>query len=167
MAVGKSFQESNVDERERQQIETLKHLMAEARKLPPTDAGHGWLEVQLPKHPMFANSRSYQKHLPPGFLICMVERRFDDDKTMFPDGRWHLSLSHNMMVRAPGAPNTPGRFPTWDEIKEARYKFTPPDVNMALMFPPVDLYYNRHETCLHLLEIPSNLALDPKTRGGI
>lgn len=154
--------ESDVDEREK--VEQLQRLMAEARKLPPTDAGHGWLEIQLPKHPMFQHSRSYQKHLPPGFLICMVERKMDDAN--FPDGRWHLSISHNMMVRT-GPSNTPGRFPTWEEIKEARYKFLPPDVNMAIMFPPVELYYNRHETCLHLLEIPVALALDPKQRGGI
>lgn len=57
--------------------------------------------------------------------------------------------------------------PTWDEIKEARYKFLPLDVNMAIMFPPVSMYYNRHATCLHLLEVPVSLAIDLRQRGGI
>lgn len=37
---------------------------------------------------------------------------------------WHLSISH------------PHRYPTWDEIKAARYALTPQNVTMALILPP-------------------------------
>lgn len=150
---------------EAEQIAEIKRLMSLPRPAP-TNVGDGWIKVALPPVPMFADTSNYQKHIPPGFLICMVERRKEDDKALFPDGRWHLSISHNMAERT-GPQNTPGRFPTWEEIKEARYKFVPDNVNMAIMFPPSELYYNRHETCLHLLEVPVGLALDPKKRGGI
>ena len=133
-----------------------------------TDAGDGWVEVSLPGHPMFKNSKSYQKSVGPGFIICMVERRTkDDDKEVFPNGRYHMSISHNIPTAAFTGQNTPGRYPTWDEIREARYKFVPHDVNMAIMFPPPDVYYNRHTTCLHLVQIPVELALDPQQRGGL
>lgn len=84
-------------------------------------------------------------------------------------GRWHLSISHNIdtINDDPRSMNTPGRYPTWEEIKQARYKFLPGDVNMAIMFPPESLYYNFHTTCLHLIEIPLALALDPEQKGGL
>jgi len=141
-------------------------LMESLPRPVPVDVGDGWVKITLPKHPIFEKTASYQKLIGPGFLICMVEKRMNDDKAIFPDGRWHLSISHNMVVRT-GPLNTPGRFPTWEEIKEARYKFIPDNANMAIMFPPSELYYNLHDTCLHLLEIPVALALDPQKQGGI
>lgn len=143
----------------------IKHVMDQ----PPIDVGDGWRKLFLPPHPAFAQVSSFQKDcIDLGFLNLMVERRKpgQDDPTLFPTGRWHLSISHNFPT-APGMENRPGRMPTWDEIKQVRYKFLPPDVNMAIMFPPESMYYNRHPTCLHLLEIPVGLALDLRQRGGI
>ena len=57
------------------------------------------------------------------------------------EDRWHLSISH------------PARYPTWDEIKEARYRFVPDNVTMAMILPPKDEYVNLHENCFHLHEI--------------
>lgn len=54
---------------------------------------------------------------------------------------WHLSISH------------PTRYPTWDEIKEARYRLTPHNVTMAMILPPRAEYVNLHENCFHLWEI--------------
>ena len=54
---------------------------------------------------------------------------------------WHLSISH------------PNRLPTYDEVKEARYKFLPDDVHMAMIFPPRREFVNLHPTCFHLWEI--------------
>lgn len=136
---------------------------------PPIDVGDGWRKVYLPPHPAFATTESYQKDcIELGFINLLIERRKpgQDDKALFPTGRWHLSISHNYPT-PPGMDNKPGRMPTWDEIKQARYKFLPPDVNMAIMFPPESMYYNRHSTCLHLFEIPVNLAIDLRQRGGI
>lgn len=54
---------------------------------------------------------------------------------------YHMSISH------------PNRYPTWDEIKEARYRFAPDDVTMAMLLPPKEEYVNIHENCFHLWQI--------------
>lgn len=54
---------------------------------------------------------------------------------------WHLSISH------------PFRYPTWDEIKEARYALVPDAVTMAMMMPPRGEYVNVHPNCFHLHEV--------------
>lgn len=56
-------------------------------------------------------------------------------------GMWHLSISH------------PTRYPTYDEIKEARYKFIPNEITMAMIFPPKEQFVNTHPNCFHLWEI--------------
>lgn len=55
--------------------------------------------------------------------------------------RHHLSISH------------PTRYPTWDEIKEARYRFLPDECYMAIMFPPKEYWVNVHKYCFQLWEI--------------
>lgn len=57
------------------------------------------------------------------------------------NGCYHISISH------------PERLPTYDELKEARYKFAPDFVYMAQIFPPMDEFVNLHPFCLHLYEI--------------
>lgn len=57
------------------------------------------------------------------------------------DAGWHLSISH------------PDRYPTWDEIKQARYQLVPHDVTMAMILPPPGEYVNLHENCFHLWQI--------------
>ena len=54
---------------------------------------------------------------------------------------WHLSISCT------------DRYPTWDEIRDARYALLPGDVTMAMLLPPVAEYVNVHENCFHLWEI--------------
>lgn len=60
---------------------------------------------------------------------------------------WHLSVSHRR------------RYPTWDEIADARYLLIPDEVTMAMLLPPPGDYVNVNEHAFHLWEIP-----DP--RGG-
>lgn len=55
--------------------------------------------------------------------------------------RWHLSISHH------------GRYPHWDEIKQARYELIPDDAMMAMLLPPKEQYVNVHQRCFHLHEI--------------
>lgn len=55
--------------------------------------------------------------------------------------RWHMSIAH------------PGRYPTWEEISEARYQFVPNDVYMAMGLPPKHVYVNLHPNCFHLWEM--------------
>ncbi|MBC7340853.1 MAG: hypothetical protein H5U02_00100 [Clostridia bacterium] len=57
------------------------------------------------------------------------------------DAGWHLSISH------------PDRYPTWDEIKEARYLLVPDNVTMAMLLPPKTEYVNVHKNCFHLWQI--------------
>ena len=57
------------------------------------------------------------------------------------DGKWHLSISKANEI------------PSYDEIKEARYKFIPDDVTMAQIFPPKKEFVNLHPYCHHLWEI--------------
>jgi hypothetical protein len=65
-------------------------------------------------------------------------------------GRWHLSIAH------------PDRYPTWDEIREARYALVPNHVTMAMLLPPRQEYVNIHPHCFHLWEVR-----DAILRGGV
>ena len=56
--------------------------------------------------------------------------------------RWHLSIAH------------PKRYPTWDEMAEAREQLLPRDLVFALLFPGNwDDYVNVHHNCFHLWEV--------------
>lgn len=57
-----------------------------------------------------------------------------------PGHGWHMSISHQE------------RYPTWDEIREARYQFCPDDITMAMLLPPKSEYVNVHNNCFHLYE---------------
>ncbi len=57
---------------------------------------------------------------------------------------WHLSISHRR------------RYPTWDEIAEARYQLVPDDVTMVMALPPSDTYVNLHPNVFHLHQAPPN-----------
>lgn len=56
-------------------------------------------------------------------------------------GKWHLSISCR------------DADPTYEEIKEARYKYVPDNVYMAQIFPPKAEFVNLHPHCYHLWEI--------------
>jgi hypothetical protein len=74
--------------------------------------------------------------------------------TVGKDGthRWHLAISH------------PNRYPTWDEIKIARYEIpTLHDVAMMVqLFPPAEDWVNNHETCFHLYEAAVDIIGHPR-----
>jgi hypothetical protein len=82
----------------------------------------------------------YQKEVADGHLTVLVGPE--------PDG-FHLSISH----RTNDTPPRPGRYPSWDEIVEARYEFCPPAMTMAMFLPPKEEYVNVHETTFHLWSI--------------
>ena len=42
------------------------------------------------------------------------------------------------------------RYPTWDEIKEARYRFMPRDRDVFMILPAEEDYVNIHPNCFHL-----------------
>ena len=55
-------------------------------------------------------------------------------------GGWHLSISHK------------NRYPSWEEIKRARYELLPKDRNFIMVLPPPSDYVNVHPNCFHLYE---------------
>ena len=62
-----------------------------------------------------------------------------------PSGRaggllWHLSISCS------------DRYPTWDEIKEARYRLLPNHLTFVMFLPPKEEYVNALQNCFHLHE---------------
>lgn len=59
---------------------------------------------------------------------------------------WHISVAH------------PHRYPTWEEIKAARYDHVPDNVTMAMLLPPSEEFVNIHENCFHLYQIPNDVA---------
>lgn len=59
---------------------------------------------------------------------------------------WHLSIAH------------PDRYPTWDEIADARYHLILDEVTMALLLPPPGEYVNEHPHCFHLWQIDDRRA---------
>jgi hypothetical protein len=68
--------------------------------------------------------------------------------TLDPAG-WHLSVSH-----APNSAKAAGRYPTWDELADARYALAPADIDMVMHLPPPADYVAVHPTCFHLHEHP-------------
>jgi hypothetical protein len=92
--------------------------------------------------PPVLGMRCWQKDVPDGHLTVLLAKE---------DGCWHMSISHR---RDSKSGPVPGRNPRWDEIKEARYRFCPGDVTMAMHLPPLDEYVNVHETTFHLWELP-------------
>ena len=93
--------------------------------------------------------RGYQRPAGGGHLTVLVAQ------AVWPgwDGpHWHLSVSH----RTNEHPPRPGRYPQWDEVADARYRFVPDGVTMAMLLPPQAEYINIHETCFHLWEVPGD-----------
>lgn len=81
---------------------------------------------------MLNASNSYLRIYSLGECSVIVTKEF---------GTWHLSVAH------------PRRYPTWDEIAEARYRVVPDAVTMALVLPPRAEYVNLHENCFQLTEV--------------
>jgi hypothetical protein len=67
-------------------------------------------------------------------------------------GGWHMSISH--MRRAKGGDWVADRYPSWDEIADARYGLLPEDMDMVMHLPPPDQYVALHDTTFHLHEHP-------------
>jgi len=104
-------------------------------------AGSDWCRV--PECEFTPGCQVWQRDVKDGHLMVIVGKESVSG--------WHMSISH----RTNSNPPRPGRNPKWNEIKQARYKFTPADVTMCMILPPPDEYVNVMETCFHLWEHPS------------
>lgn len=107
----------------------------------------GWAQVPVP-FPLSSLSpatKAYQRECTDGgHLSVFVGPE--------PDG-FHLSISHRVRDHLVADKWVPGRYPTWDEVVEARYEFCPKDMTMAMFLPPKEEYVNVHETTFHLWEV--------------
>lgn len=81
-----------------------------------------------------------------GHLTALVDQ--------IPDHGWHLSISH----RTNHHPPRPGRYPTWDEIADARDRLLPADVGFVMHLPAADDYLAVHPTTFHLHQHPPEPA---------
>lgn len=92
--------------------------------------------------------------IPPRLGIAFYEADREDGTLRAAIGReprgWHMSVSFTP------ATGRELRLPTWDELKDARYRFIPDRATMAALLPPRAEWVDVHPTCLHLWEIPSD-----------
>ena len=65
-------------------------------------------------------------------------------------GELHLSISHRLNLSDARGHAIPGRLPTWDEIKDARYRFLSETATYGILLPPPGEYVNLFATCIHL-----------------
>lgn len=91
-----------------------------------------WREIPPPQGVVLVNNaNSYLRAYRLGECSVIVTREF---------GKWHISIAH------------PDRYPTWDEVAQARYKALPADLWMAMILPPPSEYVNVHRYCFQLVE---------------
>jgi hypothetical protein len=97
---------------------------------------HGYTEIEAPRV-IGGLPAVYNKAFARGEVRVWVSR------DVYADGsvRWHLSISCK------------SRYPTWDEIHDARYALLPNDITVAMILPPKEEYVNLHPNCFHLHEI--------------
>lgn len=112
---------------------------------PGTSPGAA-LGILWTRLPDVGDMRGYEATAPDGELHAIV--------THEPTG-WHLSVSFRPLRGAPL------RLPSWDELKDARYRFLPDRAHMAALLPPRAEWVDIHPTCLHLWEIPAEVAQAP------
>lgn len=99
------------------------------------------------------SAMTYTAKIHDGYLGLMVSRDPCEEGFL-----WHLSMSHRSTWDQRGG-EVFTRYPSWDELKLAKFRFIPEEVVMAILFPSHgQKYVNDHETCLHLWEVPRELA---------
>ncbi|HEY5787677.1 MAG TPA: hypothetical protein VIT65_23175 [Microlunatus sp.] len=104
--------------------------------------GDGWsrqpLNPAMVKVGLTLDDWVYRKEIEDGVLIVICS----------PDrgSGFHLSISHQVQGQ-------PGRYPGWDEIIEARERFTPDSMSLVMHLPTRAEYVNLHNTTFHLWEI--------------
>jgi hypothetical protein len=94
----------------------------------------------------YPDTQVWQRDVPDGHLSVFVGQEPADNGGEL---LWHLSICHRTNTHPPA----PGRYPTWDEIREARDRFTPDEVTMALLLPPAAEYVDVHPTTFQLWEV--------------
>jgi hypothetical protein len=83
-----------------------------------------------------------KKHVPPeveDFQGFMTDKGIQIFRSI-DHGRYHMSISRQ------------DRYPTWDEIKDARENLLPLGKHFVMALPPPQHYINTYSNCFHLWE---------------
>lgn len=121
----------------------------------PPKLTNGWHQLPIDQIAML---RAIMPHDGSTLMAYQKRLRHDEDLSAMVEchpetGHWHLSISHQRQDTSTGV-WSPGRLPTWEEIVDARYRFVPDEVTMAMLLPPRSEYVNVHATTMHLHQIP-------------
>lgn len=101
-----------------------------------TGSMQGYTEITAPPTALLGCEVVHSKAYSKGELRIWITRN------VYPNGlRWHMSIS------------CAKRYPTWEEIRDARYDLMPDEITMAQLLPPKHEYVNIHPNCFHLHEI--------------
>jgi hypothetical protein len=102
------------------------------------------VEVPAPTAQLPGDHRAYRSASGCSVIVAHEPARAAPAEIWLPPAEqllWHLSISHRH------------RYPSWDEIADARYALVPDRVTMAMLLPPRDEYVNAHPFCFHLWQI--------------
>jgi hypothetical protein len=109
----------------------------------------GWIfiigekEMKWNKHPAWEATKNWYND-----FTVFVDAVISEDGTM----QVHLTQDNGLMHMSISRTD---RYPTWDEIKEARYDLIKDDCYMVMVLPPKSQYVNLHNNCFHLHELSS------------
>ncbi|HEY2300338.1 MAG TPA: hypothetical protein VGH66_00515 [Acidimicrobiales bacterium] len=104
---------------------------------PLTRARSEWIEGD-PLAIAGVPTRRFSRQVRDGRLLALLSHD--------PPG-WHLSVSFT------DHRGGHGRYPSWDEIADARYRLVDPDIDMVMHLPPPAEYVAVHDTTFHLHEL--------------
>lgn len=88
-----------------------------------------------------------------GGVVHMHERRVHDGTLRVLIGNEPMGLHMSISWRG-HSDRQASRYPTWDEIADARDTFLPDDRTFAMILPPASEYVAVHDTTFHLHELP-------------
>lgn len=112
-----------------------------------TEAGTQWTRSQPPAPILaaFPGARLWVRLVPDGLLRVLrtYEQHSPDEGFLL-----HLSISHT------DPSGEPGRYPTWDEQREAVWRFAPKKHMLHRLPPEGESYVNVHRTTFHWWEDP-------------
>lgn len=120
-------------------------MSAQMTRSPVTKVRSEWSELDVSRLRNLGgiepDAKGYQRNVSDGHLTVLAGT--------IPGAGFHMSISH----RTNHNPPRPGRYPRWDEIADARYRFCPADVTMAMLLPPEEEYVALHDTTFHLHQL--------------
>lgn len=88
-----------------------------------------------------------------GVVATVHERRVHDGTLRTIVGAEPAGLHMSISWR-PNSPRQANRYPTWDEIADARDQFLSADRAFAMILPAAAEYVAVHDTTFHLHELP-------------